>query len=547
MIRTANLDAWERPIKRAMDSIARHRVLERILAGDYTVWKSEDEGITNRLGWLDPAPKALGELPSIEKFAAGVGEAGMTRVLLLGMGGSSLAPDVYGRVIKARPGYPRLDIMDSTAPDAVARVARHTNLRRTLFVVSSKSGTTAETISLFNFFYGLASDALGREQAGRHFAAITDPGTPLEALARRHAFRRVFSGDPEVGGRFSALSVFGLVPAALAGVDIRRAFSRSEGIIDLCRSTDSRANPAVRLGVILGVLAGRGVDKATIFASPRVRSLGAWLEQLVAESTGKEGKGILPVPEDAPARPGAYGPDRLFVHLPFGAHPALNKGIAALARKGFPVIKTGLPDALSLPGRFYLWEMATAVAGHVLEINPFDQPNVEATKMKTREALLAGETGTPEGPRPPGPTARDAAALKGFLSKPRKGAYVALQAFLDPSPATVKALAELRDTLRDATRLPVTLGFGPRYLHSTGQLHKGDSGRGLFIQFVCREKTDVPIPEVDGVGPAPSFAALIAAQARGDRSALEEAGRKVLRFELAADVRAGLRRLIGSL
>ncbi len=546
MIRTVNLDAWERPIRRALDSIARDRVLERILAGDHTVWKSGDEGITNRLGWLDPVPKALGELPLIDKFAAGVREAGMTRVFLLGMGGSSLAPEVYGRVFRARPGCPRLDIMDTTAPDAVARLARHVNIRRTLFVVASKSGTTAETSSLLNYYHGLMRDALGEERAGKHFAAITDPGTPLEALSARHSFRHVFSGDPEVGGRFSALSVFGLVPAALAGVDVRRALARSERIINDCRSTDPKINPAVRLGAVLGALAGRGVDKATIFTTPRVRSLGAWLEQLVAESTGKEGKGILPVPEDVPASPLVYGPDRLFIHIRLGADTALNKGVAALVREGFPVITIEWPDALSLPGQFYLWEMATAVAGHVLGINPFDQPNVEATKERTREALRAAETGAPEGPRPSGPTARDAAALKRFLSKPRKGAYVGLQAFLDPSPATVKAFIELRDALRDATRLPVTMGFGPRYLHSTGQLHKGDAGRGSFIQFVGREKADVPIPEMDGARPARSFGALIAAQALGDRSALEEAGRKVIRFELGENVRAGLRRLIGA-
>lgn len=545
MVRTSDLSAWEKPIRRALDSIVRNRIVERILAGDFTVWKDEDRGITDRLGWLDPAPSALKAFPVIEKFADEVRKAGMTRVLLLGMGGSSLAPDVFGRVFRSRPGYPRLDILDTTAPDAISRVARHTNIRRTLFIVSSKSGTTAETSSLFNYFYTLVCDALGEERAGRHFVAITDPGTSLEALAGRHGFRRIFPGDREVGGRFSALSVFGLVPAALAGVDVRKALARSEGIIKECRSSDPGTNPAVLLGTTLGVLAGKGVDKATIFASPRIRPLGTWLEQLVAESTGKEGKGILPVPEDAPASPLAYGLDRLFIHIRLGTDAALDKGVTALVKKGFPAITTEFPDALSLPGQFYLWEMATAVAGHILGVNPFDQPNVEATKKKTREALQAARPGAPEGLPPL--KAGDAAALKRFLSKPPKGGYVALQAFLDPSPAAVKAFVEFGDALRDATRLPVTLGFGPRYLHSTGQLHKGDAGRGLFIQFFGREKADVPIPEVDGARPAPTFGALIAAQARGDLEALEEAGRKVLRLELGADVRIGLRRLIAAL
>jgi transaldolase / glucose-6-phosphate isomerase len=546
MIRTANLTTREKPIRRALDSIAGDRVLERILAKDFTVWKDVGQGITNRLGWLDPIPKALEELPAIEAFVHDARKAGSARAILLGMGGSSLAPEVFGRVFKGRPGYPRLDILDTTAPDAIARVARNIDIRRTLFIVSSKSGTTAETSSLFNYFYGLACDALGEEGAGRHFVAITDPGTPLEGLARRHGFRHVFLGDPEVGGRFSALSIFGLVPAALAGVDIRKALARSKGTIEDCRSTDPGNNPALQLGAVLGILAGRGVDKATIFASTRVRSLGAWLEQLIAESTGKEGKGILPVPEDTPAPPRAYGPDRLFVHIRFGADATLDKGVAALSKKGFPLITIGFPDALSLPGQFYLWEMATAVAGHILGINPFDQPNVEATKKKTGEALLAAGAGAPEGPSRSGRKSPDCLALKRLLSRPRKGAYIALQAFIDPSPATAKAFREFRDALRDATRLPVTLGFGPRYLHSTGQLHKGDSGRGLFIQFVGPGKADVPIPEVDGSRPAPSFGTLIAAQARGDLEALEEAGRKVLRLDLGANVRAGLRYLKGA-
>ncbi len=543
MIRTSRLNAHEKSVRQALDSMARERVVERILSGDFTVWKDDGPGISDRLGWLDPLPKALTALPWMERLAGEIRASGMKRVLLLGMGGSSLAPEVFSRVFEARPGYPRLDILDTTAPDAVARAARGIDLRRTLFIVSSKSGTTAETSSLFNYFFGLACDSLGKDRAGRHFMAITDPGTPLEALARRHGFRNVLNGDPEVGGRFSALSAFGLVPAALAGIDIRKALARSDAAIRSCRSTEPGDNPAALLGAVLGVLARRGVDKATIIASARVRSLGAWLEQLIAESTGKEGKSILPVPEDTPGTPRAYGPDRLFVHIRFGADTSLDKGLAALAGKGFPVVEIAFPNALSLPGQFYLWEMATAVAGHILGLNPFDQPNVEATKKKTREALRAAGAGAPEGPVQSGSLADDAAALKGFLARPRKGAYIALQAFLDPSPATVKAFRGLRDVLRDATRLPVTLGFGPRYLHSTGQLHKGDSGKGLFVQFVGRRKRDLPIPEIDGARPAPSFGTLITAQARGDFEALEEAGRRVIRFDLGANPTADLRSL----
>jgi glucose-6-phosphate isomerase len=543
MLRTAGLSVLEKPVRRALDSIARRRVLERILAGDFTVWKDEDLGITKRLGWLDPVPKALESLPAIEAFTAGVRSDGISRILLLGMGGSSLAAEVFSRVFRARPGYPRLDILDTTAPDAVRRTARSIDIGKTQFIVSSKSGTTTETTSLFSYFYGLARDALGNKRAGRRFVAITDAGSPLEALARRHGFGRVFAGDPDVGGRFSALSVFGLIPASLCGVDVRKALARSGRIIEACRSIDPAANPAALLGTILGVLAERGVDKATLFTSPRVRSLGAWLEQMIAESTGKEGKGILPVPEDAPSAPRSYRRDRLFIHVRFGADAALDKGIAALSKRGFPVITIGFPDALSLPGQFYLWEMATAVAGHVLGINPFDQPNVETAKMKTREALRTAGPDAPEGPSRPGLNASDAEVLKRFLSTPPEGAYIALQAFVDPSPATVTAFREFKDALREAARLPVTLGFGPRYLHSTGQLHKGDAGRGLFIQLIGREKADLPIPEIDGARPAPSFGTLIAAQARGDLLALEESGRRVLRLDLGMNVRADLRRL----
>ncbi len=543
MIRTAGLNDLEKPVRRALASIARDSVLDRILAGDFTVWKDEDAGISTRLGWLDPMPKALAALPAIDALTEDVRHDGIARVLLLGMGGSSLAPEVFSRVFRARPGYPRLDILDTTAPDAVGRAARSIDFRKALFIVSSKSGTTAETSSLFNYFYARTRDALGEKEAGRRFITITDPGSPLEALARRHEFRHIVLGDPNVGGRFSALSVFGLVPAALAGVDVRKALAHSEPIIEGCRSTDPNANPAALLGTTLGVLARRGMDKATIFASARVRSLGAWLEQLVAESTGKEGKGILPVPEDDPAPPRAYGPDRVFIDIRFGTDTTLDKSIASLSRRGFPVIKIDVPDAMSLPGQFYLWEMATAVAGRILGINPFDQPNVEATKMKTREALRAAGSGISGGPSPAGPAVSNGAALKRFLSNPPKGAYIALQAFIDPSPAMVSALRELRDALRDATRLPTTLGFGPRYLHSSGQLHKGDAGRGLFVQLIGREKADFRIPEIEGARPAPSFGTLIAAQALGDLLALKEAGRRVLRLDLGADPGAGLRSL----
>lgn len=533
-----NLERWESPIRKALNGIKKRRVLERIVAGDWTVWKEEDLGISNRLGWLDPLPRAFEALPAIHEFVRDVRRDGLTHVLLLGMGGSSLASEVFNRVFRTRKGFPALGILDTTSPDAVARAGRTLDPAKTLFLVSSKSGATAETTSLFNYFYALMRDRLGAVRAGSRFAAITDPGTPLEALARRLGFRRVFSGDPTVGGRFSALTVFGLVPAALKGIDISKVLAGSERTIRACRSGDPEANPAAFLGTVLGILAGRGVDKATFLVSPRVRSLSAWLEQLIAESTGKEGRGILPVPERSPAEPRSYDRDRLFIHIRCGEDGSLDADVRKLRKAGFPILILAMPDAASLPGYFYLWEMATAVAGHVLGINPFDQPDVESAKKKTKEVLGAEEHGVGIGRDDPGKNLGD------FLTGAREGNYIAIQAFLDPAPATGRALDRLKDRIRERTGLPVTLGFGPRYLHSTGQLHKGDAGRGLFIQLTSEARTDVPIPEVDGVRPASSFGALLSAQARGDRMALRERGRRVIRIDLGEDLRTGLSRLL---
>jgi glucose-6-phosphate isomerase len=535
---TVNLERWESLIRNALNGLKKQRVLERIAAGDWTVWKKEDREISNRLGWLDPLPRVATELAGIDAFVREVREDGLSRILLLGMGGSSLAPEVFGRAFRTRKGFPALDILDTTSPDAVGRAGRSLDPANTLFIVSSKSGTTVETTSLFNYFYSLTRDRLGLTQAGLRFTAITDPGTPLEALARRLGFRRVFSGHPAVGGRFSALTVFGLVPAALKGIDIGRVLAVSEGTIRACRSGDPEANPAAFLGTVLGVMAGRGIDKATFLVSPRVRSLSAWLEQLIAESTGKEGGGILPVPEDAPAEPHSYGRDRLFIHVRCGADKSLDAGVRALQKNGFPILTLAMQDASSLPGHFYLWEMATAVAGHVLGINPFNQPDVESTKIKTKEVLSAGGQAVWIEREEKGENLMD------FLSGARVGGYVAIQAFLDPIPAIGRALDRFKDKIRERTGLPVTLGFGPRYLHSTGQLHKGDAGRGLFIQLTSETKTDVPIPEVDGVRPASSFGALFSAQAWGDRMALREGGRRVIRIDLGKDSRTGLRRLL---
>jgi glucose-6-phosphate isomerase len=535
VIETANLDRWNTPIRRALATMAREKVMERILARDWTVWKAEDREISTRLGWLDPFPGVMAALPGIEAFAGGIRKAGFTRALVLGMGGSSLAPEVFSLAGGRKRASIPLRILDTTSPAAVARAARNLNPAKTFFIVSSKSGTTAETMALFNFFYDLVSAARGKKRAGAGFTAITDPGTALEDLARRLGFRRIFAGDPAVGGRFSALTVFGLAPAAVAGFDLRGAMAASQPVIQACRSADPERNPAAVLGTILGILARSGIDKAVFPVSALARPFADWLEQLIAESTGKQGKGILPVLENNPEAPGARGRDRIFI-LTEGPSQATER----LRRAGTPMVTVFSEGGLSLPGRFYLWEMAIAVAGHHLGVNPFDQPDVESTKKKTWEALSAPGTGGPAafGAVAAGPGS--AQNLAAFLSGARPGGYIAIQAYLDPAPAIRESLEALRGTVQERTGLPVTFGFGPRYLHSTGQLHKGGSARGSFVQIFGGVKIDVPIPEVDRKRPAPSFGALIRAQALGDWMALREAGRRVIRIDPGRPVARGL-------
>lgn len=543
-IQTAGLERWEKPIREALDAISRQEIVRRIWAKDWTVWASHPAEIANRLGWLFSPWTMAERLPALDVFARSVGSEGYTDVLLMGMGGSSLAPEVLSRVFPVKTGFLNLHILDSTAPEAVLEFDRNLDPATTLYIVSSKSGTTAETAAFLNYFFVRVSSRLGEDKAGAHFCAITDPGTPLESLGRRIGFRTVFNGNPEIGGRFSALSPFGLVPAALMGIDIRKMLEKAEGLARLCRENEAAANPGVFLGAVLGVLAASGRDKLTLILPPRLHSLAAWIEQLVAESTGKRGKGILPVP-------GFWGPDQdvnepcadrilaevCMANAP-GDMPAREAG-----RMMAPSVRLVLEEEEALGAHFFLWEMATAVAGFVLGINPFDQPNVELAKKKTREVLKAGLE-TPAGRAPaadfgdirvlsdiPGPSVEE--SLRLFLKQARPGDYVSLQAFIAPSRDARDSLLALQRAVWAKTGLAVTGDFGPRYLHSTGQLHKGDRGNGLFIQIAEEPVTDVPIPGIPGwPAPAASFGTLIAAQARGDWMALREMSRRILRLEM---------------
>ncbi|MFQ5594304.1 MAG: bifunctional transaldolase/phosoglucose isomerase [Anaerolineae bacterium] len=546
----ASLDPYEITVDTALAEMAENQVLARIWARDHTVWKPEPIEITNRLGWLHIAEAMAEEVDRLEALAEEVRANSYTDVLLLGMGGSSLAPEVFSKTFVGRIGNsPNLAVLDSTDPGAVLAQAEGLDPARTLFIVATKSGGTVETLSLFKYFYNWTSDALGASEAGQHFVAITDPGSKLERLAERYRFRATFLNDPNIGGRYSALSYFGLVPAALVGVDVSRLLDRALAASCACDSCiTAQENPGAWLGVILGELAKMGRNKLTIVTSPEITSFGDWVEQLIAESTGKEGKGILPVVGEPLGPPDVYGDDRLFVYLEIRdwrleIASNLQSPISNLLENaGHPVVRFHLHDLYDLGGQFFLWEMATAVAGHRLDINPFDQPNVESAKVRAREMVEAYRK---EGTLPAvesAPLTSD--ALDAFLAGAEPGAYIALQAFVQPTAETDAALLALRTRLRDRTKLATTVGYGPRFLHSTGQLHKGDAGKGLFIQFTADDPRDVPIPDEAG-SPESSitFGVLKAAQALGDRQALMDAGRQVIRFHLKEDVVGGLKQL----
>jgi transaldolase/glucose-6-phosphate isomerase len=548
---TANLGDYENLVESALGELVDAQILSRIWRHDHTVWKSDPGEITNRLGWLHIAEVMADQLYRLENLVQGVKGDGYTNAVLLGMGGSSLAPEVFRKTFGVADGYLDLEVLDSTDPAAIIEKMERLDLDRTLFIVATKSGGTVETLSFFNYFYNQVCGQTGEYEAGDHFIAITDPGSRLAKLAERYSFRATFLNDPNIGGRYSALSYFGLVPAALLGVDVGllldRAMAQACGNEACIAAPD---NPGAWLGAIIGELAKAGRDKLTLVPSPQIESFGDWLEQLIAESTGKEGRGILPVVGEPLGAPGVYGADRLFVFMQVEGD-ALDEGmITALEGAGHPIVRLKLHDRYDLGGQFFLWEMATAVAGQRLGINPFDQPNVEAAKVLARqmvsEFMDSGEL--PES----GTAPLNNEAIKSFLKHARQGdpksgkgrSYIALHAYVEPNPKTDTALLRLRTKLRDSTRLATTLGYGPRFLHSTGQLHKGDAGNGLFIQITSNGAYDLDIPDEAGSEESSiSFGVLKSAQALGDLHALLDEERSVIRFQLDGDVHQGLEKL----
>jgi transaldolase/glucose-6-phosphate isomerase len=516
----------------------------RLWAKDHTLWSPEPvPELTDRMGWLELPDTMQGQVERLESFAAEARQEGIEQVFVLGMGGSSLAPEVFARTFGARSGFPELRVLDTTHPDAVDAASRGVDPARTLFLVSSKSGGTIETMSLFRFFWKRAVEHLSAERAGRQFVAITDPGTSLERLARERGFRAVFNGPEEVGGRYSALTNFGLVPAALLGVDLRGLLERGQAMARACgAAVPAVQNPGLSLGAALGELTLAGRDKVTFLATPSLESFPDWIEQLVAESTGKHGKGIVPVVGERLGRAEVYGKDRVFAALLLaGEDGELEPRLVELEAAGHPVLRFRLGDRLDLGREMVRWEMATAAAGAVLEINPFDQPDVQLAKELAAKAMKAeAEHGaSPEAAQGETIEATGASSLAVALGRwiegIEPGDYIGLQAYL---PAGEEDLRIIQAALRDWTKLAVTAGYGPRFLHSTGQLHKGGPGRCRFLQLVDQPFQTLPVPETDY-----DFASLIRAQANGDRQALEQRGRKVLRLQLGLDPHMGLRRL----
>jgi transaldolase/glucose-6-phosphate isomerase len=514
----------------------------RLWARDATLWSADParrNEILDRLGWLNVAGKMLERASEFRELA----KAGKTYsdVVLLGMGGSSLGPDVLRNTFGPVKGYPRLHVLDTTDPATILSTRRKIQVGKTLFIVASKSGETTETLSHFAYFWDQVQKSGKGGKAGRQFAAVTDPGTSLEKLAKDHDFRWVFQNPPDIGGRYSVLSYFGLVPGAFMGVNVAELLERATEMASSCAdSVPADSNPGVWLGAVMGRLANMGRNKLTLIASPKVATFGYWVEQLLAESTGKEGKGIVPVEGEPMGRPPVYGADRLFVYIRMDTD-APNRAVTALAKAGHPVVTLTLRDKLDLGGEFLRWEIGTSIAGSVLAIDPFDQPNVQESKDNTKRVLATFKS---KGKLPPAestPASKARAGLKGLLAKARPGAYFAIMAYTARTATSEAAISAIRTAVRDNTKIATTAGYGPRFLHSTGQLHKGGPKTGLFLQVVQQDTQDVPIP-----GQPFSFSILKQAQSLGDLQSLSSRRLPVLRVTLGKDPAAGWKALVAA-
>jgi len=534
--------------------------LARLWAKDATLWTNDDEG--KWLGWLDIVERQQKQQPEYDALAADIKQAGFTHALLLGMGGSSLCPEVLAVTFGHQEGFPSLHILDSTDPAQVAATEKAVNLKTTVVIVASKSGSTLEPNILKQYFFDAMEKAVGKGNAGKHFIAITDPGSKMEEVAKADGFRHIFYGDATIGGRFSALSNFGLIPAAIAGLDVKRWLAEAQRSVNEAKNADLKTNAAAVLGLILGTAHNAGQNKITYFTSPEIYDLGAWLEQLIAESTGKIGKGITPVDREHIGAPAVYGTDRVFayVKLKGGANQFQDAAVKSLEEAGQPVVEFEISDRYELSAEFFTWEFATAIAGSVMGINTFNQPDVEAAKIATRALTSEYEkTGklaelTPlledkgikifADARYTGVlnTAVKEKTLAGYLrahlDQIGAGDYFAALAFIDMTTGHEATIQEFRHKVRDAKKVATCLGFGPRFLHSTGQDYKGGPNTGVFLQITADHAKDVVIP-----GAKYTFGVVITAQAAGDLTVLQERGRRALHVHLGKDVSAGLETL----
>jgi glucose-6-phosphate isomerase len=546
-------------VKASLEDWRAGNKVRRLWERDATLWTGADEA--NWLGWLGIVEDQLAHGDHLSSLAEEIKIAGLSHALLLGMGGSSLCPEVMRETFGRLNDHPELLVLDSTDPAQIKRFESSIDISSTLFIVSSKSGTTLEPNILKQYFFERVKQAIGAKNAGNRFIAITDPGSKLQQVAQEEGFRHIFFGLPTIGGRYSALSDFGMVPAAIMGVDVLKFLNRAEEMMRACApGVPVDDNPGVVLGAILGALYRNRRDKVTIFASPGISDLGAWLEQLLAESTGKDGKGLIPIDREATGAPESYGDDRLFVYVRLESAPdaAQDAAVDLIERSGQPVVRIIIADAYDLGQEFFRWEMATAVAGSIIGINPFNQPDVEASKEATRNLTDEYEK---RGSLPPEtPVLEDngiklftdeknraalskhvghdrpvVAYLRAHLNRLAPGDYFAILAYLDMNDTHHEELQAMRHAVRDVKRVATCLGFGPRYLHSTGQLYKGGPNTGVFLQITCDDAIDLPVP-----GRRFTFGVVKAAQARGDFQVLVERGRRVLRVHLGADVQSGL-------
>lgn len=550
-------------LESALTALDAEHIVSRIWKKDPTVWSTDaahQKIITNALGWLGVAEMMLGHVPELIAFAREIRGAGFGHVVVLGMGGSSLFPEVMRRTFGPQEGYPELLVLDSTVPAAVLRLDEELDLKKTLFIVASKSGSTTEPQMFYRYYFERMREKRG-SKAGQNFIAVTDPDTQLAGEAARDGFRKVFLNPADIGGRYSALSYFGMVPFALMGGDVETLLTRAVEMSKACRTENSTQNAAALIGAVMATSALAGRDKITFVTPEPVEFIGLWIEQLIAESTGKQDKGIIPIAGEPLGAPSDYGNDRLFVyiHTENTAHVEFESKLRALEAAGHPIIRHSLMDALDLGAEFYQWEFATAVAGHLLGIDPFDQPNVQESKDNTKRLLAQY---TMEGKLQQQTLIacedefcvftdnmnRDALAdaeatfdgvIRAHLERVKPGDYIAITEYIDETHTHDKILLELRMALRDRTRAATTVGYGPRFLHSTGQLHKGGAGNGVFIQITSADAEDVVLPNEKF-----TFGVLKQAQALGDFESLSSRNRRAIRVDLGHNIQEGLRRLV---